>query len=62
MTIEDDRTSDRRFLVAFAALMAVEIVLGFLADAGTIGLGVWLVLAVAAILVTGAISAAAQRR
>lgn len=62
MTIEEDRASDRRFLATFGGLMAVEIVLGVLADAGTFGLVVWLVLAVGAVLATGAVSAVLQRR
>jgi hypothetical protein len=61
MTVEDDRASDRRFLTAFGALMAAEIALGILADAGTISLVVWLVLAVAAVLATAGASALAQR-
>ncbi|MHB8463533.1 MAG: hypothetical protein ACYDH6_18570 [Acidimicrobiales bacterium] len=62
MSVEDDRESDRRFLAAFGVLMAVEVVLGVLADAGTIGLVVWLVLAVAAVLAAAAVSAVLQRR
>ena len=62
MTVEEDRASDRRILVAFGAMMAVEIVLAVLADAGTYPLWVWLVLAVVAVLIGGALWALVQRR
>jgi hypothetical protein len=44
-----DRAADRRFAVAVAFLVVVEVILAGLADAGTIGLVVWLVLTVAAV-------------
>ena len=62
MTVEEDRASDRRILVAFGAMMAVEIALAVLADAGVYPLWVWLVLAVVAVLVGGALWALVQRR
>ena len=58
----EDRSSDKRIAIAVGILMLVEIVLGYIADAGTIGLGVWLGLAVGAVLVTGAVFALLQRR
>jgi hypothetical protein len=62
MTTAEDRSSDKRLLVAFGGLMAVEIFLGALADAGAIGLNWWLFLSVAAVLVTAVVSAMSQRR
>jgi hypothetical protein len=53
VTVEEDRASDRRIMIAFGLMLVVEVVLAILADAGTYGLVVWLVLAVAAILVGG---------
>jgi Flp pilus assembly protein TadB len=57
-----DRAADRRILVAFALMTAVQIVLAVLADAGVYPLWVWLVLAVAAVLVGGVAWAVDQRR
>ena len=62
MTIEEDRASDKQIAIFAGTLMLVEIVLGYIADAGTIGLVVWLVLAVGAVLVAGALFALIQRR
>ncbi len=62
MTIEEDRASDRRIGVAFAAVLVVEVVLAFMADAGTYPLWVWLVLSVAAVLVAGLVFALVQAR
>jgi hypothetical protein len=61
MTPSNDRASDARLAITFGGLMAVEILLGILADAGTIGLLWWLFLAVGAVLVTAAVSAVWQR-
>jgi hypothetical protein len=62
VTIEEDRASDKQIAIFAGTLMLVEIVLGYIADAGTIGLVVWLVLAVGAVLVAGALFALIQRR
>ena len=62
MTVEEDRASDRRIGVAFAAVLVVEVVLAAMADAGTYPLWVWLVLAVAAVLVAGLVFALVQSR
>jgi len=62
MTIEEDRASDKRFLLMFAAVLVAEVVLGVLADAGTINLEVWLVLAVLVVLAAGGVTALLQRR
>jgi hypothetical protein len=62
VSVEEDRASDKRIAIAFGTLLVVEVLLGYLADAGTIGLIAWLVLGVLAILVTGAIFARVQTR
>jgi hypothetical protein len=62
VTVEEDRASDRRIAVAFAAVLAVEAVLAMMADAGTYPLWAWLVLAVAAVLVAGLVFALVQAR
>ena len=62
MTIEDDRASDKRFFLTFAAVLVAEVVLGVLADAGTINLEVWLVLAILVVLAAGGATAVLQRR
>jgi hypothetical protein len=62
VTIEEDRASDKRIAIFAGTLMLVEIILGYIADAGTIGLVVWLILAVGAVLVAGAVFAVVQRR
>jgi hypothetical protein len=62
VSLQEDRASDKRIAITVGVLMLVEIVLGYIADAGTIGLGVWLVLAVGAVLVTGGVFAVVQRR
>ena len=62
MTVEDDRASDRRILVAFAATLVAEVVLAALADAGAYALWVWLVLAIATVLAAGGAWAIVQSR
>lgn len=62
MTIEQDRASDRRIAIAFAAVTVVEVVLAFLADAGTYPLWVWLLLAVGAVLIVGAVFGVVRSR
>ena len=62
VTVEEDRASDRRIAVAFAAVLLVEVVLAGMADAGTYPLWVWLVLSIAAVLVAGLAFAVVQRR
>jgi hypothetical protein len=53
VTVEEDRASDRRIAIAFAAVLVVEVALAFMADAGTYPLWVWLILSVGAVLVAG---------
>jgi len=60
--VEEDRASDRRIAIAFAAVLVVEVVLAAMADAGTYPLWVWLVLAVATVLVAGLVFAVVQSR
>ena len=60
--MEEDRASDRRIAVAFAAVLVVEVVLAAMADAGTYPLWVWLVLAVGAVLVAGLVFAIVNSR
>lgn len=62
MTLEEDRASDRRIAIAFAVVLVVEVVLAFMADAGTYPLWVWLVLAVAAVLAAGLVFGLVQAR
>jgi hypothetical protein len=62
MSVADDHAADRRLGGAIAVLVILEVVFAFLADANTIGLLVWLVLAVGAVLVVAAAAAALQRR
>jgi hypothetical protein len=62
VTVEEDRASDRRIMIAFALMIVVEVVLAIFADAGTYSLEVWLVLSVAAILVGGLAWAAVAAR
>ncbi|HZQ86389.1 MAG TPA: hypothetical protein VFA83_16185 [Acidimicrobiales bacterium] len=62
MSVEEDRASDRRIAIAFAAVLLVEVVLAGMADAGTYPLWVWLVLSVAAVLVAGLVFAVVQSR
>jgi len=62
VTVEDDRASDRRILVAFAATLVAEVVLAALADAGAYALWVWLVLAIATVLAAGGAWAIVQSR
>ncbi len=57
VTVEEDRASDRRIAVAFAAVLVVEVVLAGMADAGTYPLWVWLVLSVLAVLAAGLVFA-----
>ena len=54
MNIEEDRASDRRFAVALAGVLVVEVILAGAADGGAIALWLWLVLAIIAILLGGA--------
>ena len=60
--MEEDRASDRRIAIAFAAVLVVEVVLAAMADAGTYPLWVWLVLAVGAVLVAGLVFAIVNSR
>jgi hypothetical protein len=62
VSVEEDRASDRRIAIAFAAVLLVEVVLAGMADAGTYPLWVWLVLSVAAVLVAGLVFAVVQSR
>ena len=62
MSTREDHASDRRFAITLAALLAVEVVLAFIADAGTIALWLWLVLAIIAILVAGLVTAVVSHR
>ena len=62
VTVEEDRASDRRIAVAFAAVLVVEVALAFLADAGTYPLWVWLILSVGAVLVAGLVFRWVQMR
>ena len=62
VTVEDDRASDRRIGVAFAAVLVVEVALAALADAGVYPLWVWLVLAVLTVLVAGLVFAVVEAR
>ena len=60
--MEEDRASDRRIAIAFAAVLVVQVVLAAMADAGTYPLWVWLVLAVGAVLVAGLVFAIVNSR
>lgn len=62
MNINEDRASDRRFAVALAGVLVVEVMLAGAADAGAIALWLWLVLAIVAVLVGGAAVAVVQHR
>ena len=62
VTVEEDRASDRRIAVAFAAVLVVEVALAFLADAGTYPLWVWLILSIATVLVAGLVFRWVQAR
>lgn len=62
VSTQEDHAADRRMALSVGVLMVVEVVLAGLADAGTIGLGVWLALTVAAILAVAAGAAWLQRR
>lgn len=59
---DDDRAADRRILVAFGLMMAAQIALAVLADAGVYPLWAWLVLAIVAVLIGGGIWALVQRQ
>ncbi len=48
-----DQRADRRFALALAVVLVIEVVLGALADAGAYPLWAWLVLAVATVLGAG---------
>ena len=62
VTVEEDRASDRRIAIAFAAVLLVEVVLAGMADAGTYPLWVWLVLSVLAVLAAGVVFALVQSK
>jgi len=62
VSLEEDRASDKRIAVAFAAVLVVEVVLAGMADAGTYPLWVWLVLSILAVLVAGLVFALVQQR
>ncbi len=62
VTVDEDRASDRRIAIAFAAVLLVEVVLAGMADAGTYPLWVWLVLSVLAVLAAGLVFALVQSR
>jgi hypothetical protein len=62
VTVEDDHASDRSFAVAVGGLMAVEVALAALADAGVYALWVWCVLAVLAIFAAALFARAGQAR
>ena len=62
MTVEEDRASDLRIAIAFAAVLVVEVALAFMADAGTYPLWVWLILSVGAVLVAGLVFRWVQMR
>jgi hypothetical protein len=62
VTVDEDRASDRRIAVAFAAVLLVEVILAFMADAGTYPLWVWLILAIVAVLVAGLVFGWVQAR
>jgi len=62
VTVEEDRASDRRIAIAFGAVLVVQVALAFMADAGTYPLWLWLVLAVATVLVAGVVFAWVQAR
>lgn len=57
-----DHAADRRLALAAATLVVLETILAFLADSDTIGLVVWLVLAIAAVGVTVVLAAGLQAR
>lgn len=59
---DDDRAADRRMFAAFGVMTGVEILLAVLADAGVYALWVWLILAIAAVLVGGTAWAVVQAR
>jgi len=62
VTVEEDRASDKRIAIAFAAVLMVQVVLAILADAGTYPLWVWLILAIASVLAAGLIFSIVQSR
>ena len=62
MSTADDHAADRRLGLSIAGLVGVEVVLAFLADANSIGLVVWLILAVLAVLVMAALALLLQAR
>jgi hypothetical protein len=60
VTVDDDHSSDRRFAMAVGGLMAAEVALAALADAGVFALWVWCALAVAAIFVAALVARVSQ--
>jgi hypothetical protein len=62
VTVDQDRAADRSFAVAAAGLMAAEVALGAMADAGVMALWVWCILAVMAIFVAAILARVGQRR
>jgi hypothetical protein len=58
----DDQAADRRLGLSIAALVGVVVVLAILADANRIGLVVWLVLTIGAVLVLAGVSLFWQAR
>jgi hypothetical protein len=62
VTVDDDHASDRSFARAVGGLMAAEVALAVLADAGVFALWLWCVLAVAAIFVAAWLARAGQAR
>jgi hypothetical protein len=62
MGVDADRAADRRVGVAVAVLIVLEVIEASLADAGVIGLVVWLVLAVGSILAVSIGAAWFQQR
>jgi len=53
VSVEEDRASDRRIMVAFGLMLLVEVTLAVLADAGAYNLEVWLALSIGAVLFGG---------
>jgi hypothetical protein len=62
VTVDQDRAADRSFAVAAGGLMAAEVALGAMADAGVFALWVWCILAVMAIFVAAILARVGQRR
>jgi hypothetical protein len=62
VTVEQDHAADRNFAIVVGGLMATEVLLAALADAGALALWIWCILAVVAVFIAAGLARIGQKR